>query len=82
MDAITISDARRRLSEVAEQAATSPVFITRARGETLVLMSAAELSSIMETAHLLSTAANRDSIARALKDFEEGRVVQVSVDDL
>ena len=82
MDAITISDARRRLFEVAEQAATSPVFITRSRGETLVLMSAAELSSIMETAHLLSTEANRDSISRALKDFQEGSVVQVSVDDL
>lgn len=82
MDAITISDARRRLSEVAEQAATSPVFITRSRGETLVLMSAAELSGIMETAHLLSTEGNHDSIARALKDFDEGRVVQVSPDDL
>ena len=82
MDAITLSDARRRLSEVAEQAITSPVFITRARGETLVLMSAAELSSIMETARLMSTQANRDSLSRALKDFDEGNIVHVSVDDL
>lgn len=82
MDAITISDARRRLSEVAEQATTGPVFITRARGETLVLMNAAELASIMETAHLLSTEGNRDSLARALEDFKQGRVVQISPDDL
>lgn len=82
MDAITISDARKRFSEVADQAATSPVFITRARGETLVLMNAAELSSIMETAHLLSTEANRDSLSRALEDVRQGRVAQVSIDDL
>lgn len=82
MDAITLSDARRRLAQVAEQAETSPVFITRAGAQTLVLMSASELASIVETAHLLSTEANRDSLARALKDVQEGRTVEVKIDDL
>ena len=82
MDAIAFSDARRRFAELANQAEEQPVYITRANGKTLVLMDAAELSSIRETEYLLSTEANRDSVARALKDFDEGRVVQISPDDL
>lgn len=35
-----------------------------------------------ETAYLLSAAANRASIERALNDVREGRTAQVRIDDL
>lgn len=82
MDAITLDDARRRLDQVAEEAETSLVFITRPGAETLVLLSASELASITETARLLSTEANRASLERALSDVQAGRTVEVKIDDL
>ncbi len=83
MDAIAFSDARRRFAEVANQAEERPVYITRANGKTLVLMDAAELSSIRETEYLLSTEANRESLRRSLAHFESGKSgVVVSPDDL
>ena len=82
MDAITLADVRHRLDQVAEEAETGPVYITRPGAETLVLLSARELASINETAHLLATDANRASLARALKDVEAGRTAVVKVDDL
>ena len=82
MDAITLADARGKLAQVAEEAETGPVYITRPGAETLVLLSARELASITETAHLLSTDANRASLTRALEDVEKGRTVEVRIDDL
>lgn len=82
MDAISYSDARRRFPEVIAQAKEKPVFITKTGDETMVIMTAAELSSIMETAYLLSTEANRDSLARSLEEYKAGKFVQVSIDDL
>ena len=82
MDAITLDDARRKLDQVAEEAEASPVYITRPGAQTLVLLSARELASINETAHLLSTEANGASLERALVDVREGRTAEVKIDDL
>jgi prevent-host-death family protein len=81
MGAITLVDARRKLAQVAEEAA-GQVCITRPGAETLVLLSARELASITETAHLLSTDANRASLTRAVRDVEDGRTAEVRIDDL
>lgn len=82
MDAVSFSDARRRLAEIADDAESEPVFITRAGGKTLVLMDAAEWSSIQETAHLLSTDANRAALARSLAQASAKLTVPVDLDDL
>ena len=82
MDAVAFSDARRRLAEIADDAESEPVFITRAGGKTLVLMDAGEWSSIQETAHLLSTEANRAALARSLAQAASGLTVPVDLDDL
>ena len=44
--AITLADARRKLAQVADEAETGQVYITRPGAETLVLLSARELASI------------------------------------
>ena len=73
MDAISLADVRHRLDQIAEEAEVGPVYITRPGAETLMMLSARELASTNETAHLLSTDANRASLSRALKDVEAGR---------
>ena len=82
MDAVAFSDARRRLAEIADDAESEPVFITRAGGKTLVLMDAGEWASIQETAHLFSTEANRAALARSLAQAASGLTVPVELDDL
>lgn len=82
MDAVSFSDARRRLAEIADDAESEPVFITRAGGKTLVLMDAGEWSSIQETAHLLTTDANRVALARSLAQASAKQTVPIDLDDL
>ena len=76
MDAITFSDARRRLAQVADDAEADPVFITRARGKTLVLMNADAYISILETVRLYSSPANRADLDRAIEAAERGETVE------
>ena len=82
MDVVAFSDARRRLAEIADDAESEPVFLTRAGGKTLVLMDAGKWSSIQETAQLLSTQANRAALACSLVQAAAGLTVPVDLDDL
>ncbi|HWH81722.1 MAG TPA: type II toxin-antitoxin system prevent-host-death family antitoxin [Burkholderiaceae bacterium] len=76
MDAITFSDARRRLAQVADDAEADPVFITRAGGETLVLMNAQAYTSILETIRLYTSPKNRADLDRAIKAVKRGETVE------
>ena len=82
MDAVAFADARRRLAELAVDAETEPVFITRAGARTLVLMDAAEWASVTETAYLLSTEGNRRALTRSIEQAKTGQLVRIALDDL
>ena len=49
--------------------------VTRQNREAVVILPLAELESLRETLHLLSTEANADHIRRSLKEFEQGEIV-------
>lgn len=70
MTAIASSQFRRRLDEFFEQAEEEAVFITRADGHDRVLISKLEYESLLETSHLLSTAANANRLAAAMSEIE------------
>jgi len=76
MDAIAFSDARRRFTEVAEQAMEEPVFITRSGRETLVLMNAEDYASILETVRLYTSPENRADLERAIEAVNRGETVE------
>lgn len=76
MDAITFSDARRRLAQVADDAEADPVFITRAGGKTLVLMNAEAYTSILETLRVYSSPENRADLDRAIAAVKRSEVVE------
>lgn len=74
MTVTTYSDARARFASLCDLAASTrePVIITRRSAEDVALVSAAELSSLLETAHLLRSPENArrllDALQRALSD--------------
>jgi antitoxin YefM len=82
MVALTMTDARRHFTQIAFDAEQSPVFITRHKADTLVLLNARELSSLQETAYLMSSTANRDALSAGLDQISQGKTVRMSLDDL
>jgi antitoxin YefM len=82
MLAVTLNEAQRHFSRIVQDAEIAPVLITREDADTLVLLNASELSALQETAHLMSTQANRDALRTGLIEIEQGKTVRVAVDDL
>jgi antitoxin YefM len=53
----------------------SPLFVTRTKGEDVVVLSKSDYESMQETIYLLSSPKNAERIAIALKEYEEGKGV-------
>jgi antitoxin YefM len=66
----TYTKARSNLTKLCDHVAENRdvVIITRRKGGDVTLIAAEELSSILETFHLLRSAKNRDRLLSALKD--------------
>ncbi len=50
----------------------SPLFVTRSKGEDVVVLSKSEDVSMQETIHLLSSPKNTERIAIALQEYVQG----------
>ena len=50
----------------------TPLFVTRAKGEDVVVMSKADYDSMQETFYLLKNPANAVRLEKGLKDYEKG----------
>lgn len=57
------------------------VVVTRGRKEPVVILPLAELESLRETLHLLSTEANSAHIRRSLAEFDRGETVSYELPD-
>ncbi len=66
---VTLTQAHQQLTQLCTQVGSQPdiVVITPAQGPEVVLMAKAELNSLLETAHLLSTPANASRLLTALQ---------------
>ncbi|NLP06315.1 type II toxin-antitoxin system Phd/YefM family antitoxin [Candidatus Fermentibacteria bacterium] len=84
MTVTTYSDARARLAALCDFVASSrePVIIRRRSAEDVALVSAAELSSLMETAHLLRSPRNAQRLLRALQRALSKDVPPMSLESL
>ncbi len=83
----TYTQARANLAALCDQVASTrePVLIHRRGGEDVALVSAEELASLMETAHLLRSPRNArrllDALARAVsEDLPPGSVEELRVE--
>lgn len=80
----TYTQARARLADLCNAvAANRDVVVIRRRGaEDVALVSAAELESLMETAHLLRSPRNAERLLKALTRARGGEGEAQTVDDL
>ena len=80
----TYTHARAHLAKLCQQvvADRNIVRITRRGGNDVVLISADELSGLMETAHLLRSPKNADRLLSALKKARKGKGTPQSIDEL
>ena len=78
MDVLTYSDTRARLKEVMDRVVENraPVVVTRARGESVVMVSLADWNAMEETLHLVSSHTNARRLAEAVAQLEAGRGVE------
>ena len=52
----------------------APLFVTRQNARSVVLMSADEYESLMETVHLLKSPANALRLVRSIQDADQGKL--------
>jgi len=84
MTVTTYSDARARLTSLCDLVSSSrePVIIKRRSTEDVAQVSAAELSSLMETAHLLRSPRNAQRLLQALQRSLSKDVPPMSLESL
>lgn len=84
MTVTTYSDARAKLAALCDLVASSrePVIIRRRSAEDVALVSAAELSSLMETAHLLRSPRNARRLLEALQRALSNDLPPMSLESL
>lgn len=80
----TYTSARARFKRLCDEVSSTrePVIIRRRSGEDVALVSADELESLMETAHLLRSPKNASRLMTALKRAERGEGKKASLKQL
>ena len=75
MEITTYTNFRQNLKAYLDLVFSSRVslFVTRTKGEDVVVLSKTDYESMQETIHLLSSPKNAERIAVALKEYEEGK---------
>ena len=78
------TDARATLASLCDQVAATrePVIIRRRNAEDVALISAAELASLMETAHLLRSPKNARRLLTALSRAQSEKLPPASIEDI
>jgi antitoxin YefM len=84
MEITTYSNFRQNLKAFLDKVLTdhTPLFITRAKGEDVVVMSKADYDSIQETFYLLKNPANAMHLLESLKELNKGKGMEKDLIDL
>ena len=80
---VSYTEARANLASILQEAndTLEPIIIERRGKKAVALIDAAELSSIMETVHLLSSPANAKRLFEALDQAAAGKAVKMSLEE-
>ncbi|MBN2523388.1 MAG: type II toxin-antitoxin system prevent-host-death family antitoxin [Bacteroidales bacterium] len=75
MEITTYSNFRQNLKGFMDMVFKSrvPLFVTRSKGDDVVVLSMTDYESMQETIHLLSSPKNAERIAIALEEYKQGR---------
>lgn len=71
----TYSDFRQKLKGYLDEVfkSRSPLYVTRTKGENIVVLSEADYESIMETFYLLRSPKNAERLLRAVEEYQQGK---------
>lgn len=71
----TYSDFRQKLKTYRDEVFTSnsPLFVTRTKGENIVVLSESDYESLMETVYLLKSPRNAERLLRSIEQYEKGK---------
>ena len=80
----TYSQAREQLKTLMDRAVhdREVVLVRRRSGDTVAMIAADELASLMETAHLLRSPKNAERLLAALARARASNITPIAVDDL
>ena len=78
MDIITYANFQENLKSFLDQVCLShtPLAVTRAKGEDVIVLSKEDYERMKETCYLLSSPKNAERIHRAVEDLDQGRGVK------
>lgn len=84
MHIVNYSEARNSLKKVLDQVTTDADYtiITRRDAPDAVVMSLDTFNSLMETVHLLRSPANAAHLARSIRQYETGKMVEQDLTDV
>jgi len=71
----TYSDFRQKLKTYLDEVfkSNSPLFVTRTKGENIVVLSESDYESIMETFYLLRSPKNAERLQRSIEQYQQGK---------
>lgn len=74
----TYSDFRQKLKDYLDKVNKShaPLYITRSKGESVVVLAQSDYESIMETFYLLKSPKNAQRLQAALDEYQNGKGVE------
>ena len=83
MRVINFSEARNTLKAVLDRVVNDADYtiISRRDADDAVVMSLDQFNGLMETVHLLKSPANAAHLAKSIKQYQEGQVVQHELTD-
>ena len=83
MRVINFSEARNRQKSVLDQVVDDADYtiISRRDAEDAVVMSLEQFNGLMETVHLLKSPANAAHLAKSIKQYQKGQIVQRDLAD-
>lgn len=78
MRVINFSEARNKLKTVLDQVVNDADYtiISRRDADDAVVMSLDQFNGLMETVHLLKSPANAAHLAKSMKQYQQGKIVQ------
>jgi antitoxin YefM len=81
---VSYTEARANFASILDQAndTLEPILIERRGKKDVAVIDAGELSSMMETLHLLSSPANARALFKSIEEARSGKAVAMTLDEL